>query len=448
MLSDTNNLLERFFRSMKRDYLNGQRAKRRDALILVFLNQANGFHAQSLKSKLRNSEISETERLQKKYEDGVLICRRNAKAVDTMYNTTLDVQTGLVVRMFSHDGIVHYTCMGDFSCTCNENEDDICMHVESLLHGEDGQLLLCIDHILETARMIKRALQLDRPQVQKMCPSEQDSTGSELYECWPASFYVKQEYPPPKTRRLPFYANKTDNICSCHCYRLLSTCPHLIALGVSNEVSLREIVTEVRGRVSIRRNNKVNQEWVQMLRLKLELTPTGQSNVELPTTDDESQHLERKKHNMALLVDQWRSLRREFEKLPQEAQMQFLEEDMMNAVTRVKRLKDASSSRPSSHASRSRAFDPSERNFHTQLRFPRGTSVRDSGNGSGHLGTQQLDYLAGFAQNTHETNSMDIDAIPSPGEVITSPPPAPAGRHVNAVLRDFRAPLQDDEQNR
>jgi len=70
MLSDTNNLLERFFRSMKRDYLNGQRAKRRDALILAFLNQANGFHVQSLKSKLKNSEISETERLQKKIRGG------------------------------------------------------------------------------------------------------------------------------------------------------------------------------------------------------------------------------------------------------------------------------------------------------------------------------------------------------------------------------------------
>ena len=127
--------------------------------------------------------------------------------------------------------------------------------------------------------------------------------------------------------------------------------------------------------------------------------------------------------------------------------MQFLEEDMMHAVTRVKRLKDASSSRPSSHASRSRAFDPSERNFHTQLRFPRGTSGRDSGNGSRHLGTQQLDYLAGFAENTHESNSMDIDAIPSPGEVIASPPSAPAGHHINAVLRDFRATLQDNERN-
>ena len=71
----------------------------------------------------------------------------------------------------------------------------------------------------------------------------------------------------------------------------------------------------------------------------------------------------------------------------------------------------------------------------------------DSGNGSRHLGTQQLDYLAGFAQNTHETDSMDIDAIPSPGEVIVSPPPAPAGDYVSAVIRAFRGNLQDDEHN-
>ena len=445
MFSDTNNLLERFFRSMKRDYLNGQRAKRRDILILAFLNQANGYHFQNLKCNLRNSELSGTQRLQNKYEQGVLTCRQNAKAVEIVLETTTEVQIDLVLKMFSHDGTVHYTCMGDFSCTCDDNEDDICMHVESLLHGDEGQILLCNDHILETASMIKRAWKSDMPHIHRMQSGGQDSVEVELYECWPSSFYVKQEFPPknPKRKRLPFYANKTDNICTCHCFRLLSICPHLIALEASSESNLREIMSEVRDKVSIRRCNKVNQEWVQMLQLQLDLTPNGHRNVPMPTMNDESQHLEQRKYNLAVITNQWKTFRRGFEKMSVESQSQYLQE-VPPLVTNLKRYGDEPES---SHTSKSRDFDPSERHFHTQLRFPRSTSGPGSANNSTHLGTQQLENLAAYVEDSGNYGSIDVDNIPSPGEVIVSPPPPPAGRHINAILHNFRSNLHDNELN-
>ena len=450
MFSDTNNLLESFFRSVKRDYLNGQRAKRRDILILALLNQANGFHIQSLKSKLRNPEISESHRSQKRYEESVITCRQKEKQIDGIYDMLTEVQVDKVLRLFSHDGTVHYTCMGDFSCTCDDNEDDICMHVESLLHRDDGQLLLCIDHILETANLIKIALQLGKPHIQSMRSESSESEGVELYECWPSCFYVPGQFPSQNTsrKRLPFYTNKSDNNCTCHCYRLLSICPHLIALQGWSESYLRDVLGETLDNASIRRNNKVNQEWVHMLRLKLELTPTDQINVPLPARDDESLVLTKRKHNLSLLGHQFKTVHREFDKMSEEEQVQFLEEAIPPLVARAKRMNNGQSSYPPppNCVSRSRAFDPNERNFHTQLRF-RGNARLESGNDSMHLGTQQLEYLAEFVENT-DNNSMDIGtgAIPSPVE-IASRAPAAAGPHVDAVLRTIRADLHDNEPN-
>ena len=159
MQSDTNNLIEKFFRSLKRDFLNGMRAVRRDILITTLLN-ATAYPTEVLKSRLRDSELSNRFRSQQKYDADVIRCRVTMVNVDVQsWNKFLQTvpQYCDVLRRCDDQGQVVYTCMGDLSCTCESNESDICMHVEAMLHDANGECLLNIDNLMAAAEMIKEA---------------------------------------------------------------------------------------------------------------------------------------------------------------------------------------------------------------------------------------------------------------------------------------------------
>ena len=457
MKSDTNNLLERFFRSVKRDYLRGMRAKRRDLLIQTLINKATDYHIEVLKSKLANRDVSQRELLQRQYDEAVAYFRTHIRPVVLPDTQGSLVSTSFgddrVLRMLCKDGLVHYSCLGDLSCTCDANDDDICTHIQALMHGDNGECHLNLDHIMAAADIVRRGLQHENPApVQKMREDRTSDEPVDVYECWPISFYVTGEFPAKDSnkRRLPYFVNASDNICTCHCYNLLSICPHLIGLGCSSEDDLREILNQMQGALSIKKNNEVNEEWITALQAQLELAPHTQDDIALPRRDDASRTSQRR-HASGLLSDAIKSMKRDFDAMDDHVQMQWLNDFMLPAVNQIKVFKErhaASSNNNSSHVSGSRAFDCREHRFVTQVRFSRQSS--SAPNSENALFSDGLEYLAQFTRNTEEEESVDIDATPCPppappaGQIPPNPGTLPRGTHVEATLRSIRENLRDN----
>jgi hypothetical protein len=102
MRSDRNNVLETLFRSVKREYLSGTRAKRRDRLIHVLLNEATPYHTKVLKSRLGSHENTQRGINQAKYNESVKELRQDGNWVvlSDIDNPYISAGEGRELRFF------------------------------------------------------------------------------------------------------------------------------------------------------------------------------------------------------------------------------------------------------------------------------------------------------------------------------------------------------------
>ena len=262
--SNTNNLIERLFRTVQEEFLDRERLGRRDSLILKFLDEVTPRYLDRLQKRLQGAEKANARVNQNKHLTGVDTCGRTMQPYCATGQGSL---SDSCLIKFNVDNQMFYCCTGDLSCTCDDNDDDICMHVEAAMK----KYPITYEMVRKVASVVKSR---QHEYVQKMATPapfhgaedhhvelsdveiEEDNT---VYQCLPVCFY----HLGPKPRR-KYFVNMYYKTCTCHCFSFFGTCPHVIALGATDEDDM-DPAEKLQKSVQIRNDTHVNAEWERAL---------------------------------------------------------------------------------------------------------------------------------------------------------------------------------------
>eukprot|EP00889_Picochlorum_renovo_P005210 jgi/Picre1/32240/NNA_007586.t1 len=258
---------------------------RRDSLILKFLDEVTPRYLDRLQKRLQGAEKANARVNQNKHLTGVDTCGRTMQPYCATGQGSLS--DSCLVK-FNVDNQMFYCCTGDLSCTCDDNGDDICMHVEAAMK----KYPITYEMVRKVASVVKSR---QHEYVQKMATPapfhgaeehhvelsdveiDEDNT---VYQCLPVCFY----HLGPKPRR-KYFVNMYYKTCTCHCFSFFGTCPHVIALGATDEDDM-DPAEKLQKSVQIRNDTHVNAEWeralarmnqqkLSVLMVSHEMTPTG-----------------------------------------------------------------------------------------------------------------------------------------------------------------------------
>lgn len=182
----TNNVIERMVSTLKYQFLEGRRQARRGDLIRILINEVVQYHVQRLSLKLNGIEHSSAVIRSRRYNEGVQRCMEEVNPVQSFGNEGQGHKAlCTALRCFNTDGQMRHTCLGDLSCTCDENRDDICMHVEALAEMEP----VTMSAIENAADVIKQHISDGASCFVRKMPSGNTSPmDTTVFECWPLSF--------------------------------------------------------------------------------------------------------------------------------------------------------------------------------------------------------------------------------------------------------------------
>ena len=262
--SNTNNLIERLFRTVQEEFLDRERLGRRDSLIQKLLDEVTPRYLDRLQKRLQGAEKANARVNQDKHLTGVDTCRRTMQPYCATGQGSL---SDSCLIKFNVDNQMFYCCTGDLSCTCDDNDDDICMHVEAAMK----KYPITYEMVRKVASVVKSR---QGEYVQKMATPapfhgtqdhhvelsdveiDEDNT---VYQCLPVCFY----HLGPKPRR-KYFVNMYYKTCTCHCFSFFGTCPHVIALGATDEDDM-DPAEKLQKSVQIKNDTHINAEWERAL---------------------------------------------------------------------------------------------------------------------------------------------------------------------------------------
>lgn len=372
MRSHTNNLIERIFSTLKYQFLEGRRQGRRDDLIRILINEVTPYHTRRLSSKLNGLENSSAVIRNRRYNENVQRCKDEVNLVQAFGNGDQKHKAlCAALRCFNTDGQMRYTCLGDLSCTCDENGEDICMHVEALAEIEP----LTMSAIQAAADVIRQHVADGAACFVRTMSSENTSPmDTTVYECWPLSFYLSENFPPRPSKtqqRMPYFVNTSYQTCTCHCFTLAKICPHVIALDCSETAEdLSEKVADLE-RTRIKRTGEVNEAWLRQLQDVFQDNDEAEGE---DTAQDENAPI---LNERAIRTSKWHSICKGsgqiLQSLPLEGMDKFLDlaSDFFREAKRLKKDVDEASQPAIATGSQPRApaFDPRRTAFVPQRRF-------------------------------------------------------------------------------
>jgi len=248
--TDTNNLLERFFRSLKRDFLSSRR--RSTGQTLKVLLEVSNFYTNRLENRMNeitkanSTSVPVRQALQDKQRRHIQsitesLLRKNKIDQQTMQvkeNERLEGDLHGCFVSIPYEGQHNTVCLGDLSCTCKDSAHDICVHVQAVCQCVPKQewTNALRDIIRNTALMRS----VDGPplsvrsrflsQETKSCEFKEISFENGIYECWPSCFGTWCPFPENDSKAFTHTVNLEEGQCSCHMWRLAGTCPHLIGI--------------------------------------------------------------------------------------------------------------------------------------------------------------------------------------------------------------------------
>ena len=105
----------------------------------------------------------------------------------------------------------------------------------------------------------------------KSCQFKEISFENGIYECWPSCFGTWCPFPESDNKAFTHTVNLEEGQCSCHMWRLVGTCPHLIGIFAALSPNSPDVdnpflqCLDELGEVTIERESEVNETALQHL---------------------------------------------------------------------------------------------------------------------------------------------------------------------------------------
>jgi len=210
------------------------------------------------------------------------------------------------------------------------------------------------------------------------------STESDIvYECWPSCFGTWLPFPENDKKAFPHTVNVEEGQCSCHMWRLVGSCPHLIGIFAALNPTDPDIdnpfsqCLDVLDEISIERESEVNETALQCLRQKWAEVDPIHARVENLTQGNQT---ERK----TLINDVNTELawaKRSLGPIEFSSYMAFIKRQCVEWRNEheTSRLESGNDSPSTYHSG---AHDPHSRTFRTQVRVPSAGNTESPGSGT------------------------------------------------------------------
>jgi hypothetical protein len=165
--------------------------------------------------------------------------------------------------MFNINHQIFYSCLGDLSRTSNENEHDICMHVEAAMR----KYPIPPEHVLKIAEAVRkeRGRFVSRIRYTGLARTANDDTAGledespdfddSVYQCHPVSIYHLGQ-----RGRRRYYVNMQLLLLLI----FFGPCPHVIALDAVDEED-EPVHEKLKRGPQIRNESHINMAWVAAL---------------------------------------------------------------------------------------------------------------------------------------------------------------------------------------
>ena len=243
--SNTNNLIERHFRTLKYTHANGTVCARLDSLVDLLLRAVMTFTL-TRQTRLQPGERSRAEKADKRLDFDVSFLSNPENAAVKFLSSAESVAMGeAVVRSCNDNSRTYTVVVADGSCQCLSSLDRICKHVEAA-SSFPGQSL--------TVEKVKAGAEFYRkhPEYVRFADATYDNSIRVVVPLAHADPGVRVE------SAALLYVNMAEQQCSCKLFGVHGACPHLLAvLEEEQSEAMLATLEAMEGAIPLQRRRRI-----------------------------------------------------------------------------------------------------------------------------------------------------------------------------------------------